>query len=330
MSRPRKKDLHLPANVHFKHGRHWYVKGGTWTPLARDLPTALAEYAALVAAPIGGMPDLIRRALAQILPGLAASTVSQYKTAARDLAAVFAEFSPQQVKPKHIAALKVHGADHPNMTNRKISLLRQVFQYAVEWQEVESNPCIGVRRHVEKRRDRYLTDAEWSAIRTHAHPRLAAIMQLQYLTGQRIMDVARLHRSAISEDGILFRQQKTKAQVLVRMSPELRAALDVAQRVDGEHVRGLSLFHIRGRAPSYGGIRDLWRAAAARAGVLDARPNDTRAKSLTDADAQGHNAQRLGGHTTPAMTARYIRHRQAPVASGPSFGQSNRQTGKKA
>lgn len=330
MNRPRKSNRHLPAKMYFKHGRHWYVSGGKWTALAVDYGEALTEYARITSAPKGSMEALIDRVLIAISPKLKLRTVSQYKLAAKMLKKAFAEFTPSQVKGKHVAALKQQLAKTPNMANRVLSVLRIVFNHAVEWQEVDSNPCIGIARLEEGQRDRYISDDEWTRIRAQAHPRLAAIMDLQYLTGQRIMDVVSIHRMNVTDEGIFFEQEKTGARVLIEMTPELQAAIERAKKVSGENVRGLTLFHIRGRVPSYGGVRDLFRAAAARAKVKDARPNDARAKAITDAEVQGKDSQALGGHVSKTMTKRYVRKRITVVAQSPSFGQSNRQREKKS
>jgi integrase len=81
----------------------------------------------------------------------------------------------------------------------------------------------------------------------------------------------------------------------------------------------MTLFHIRGRVPSYKGVRDLFDRAAKAAGVEDAGLHDIRAKALTDARRQGKDAQVLGGHVDPKMTERYIRLRETPEADPPSF-----------
>src|SRR5690606_20331182 len=141
------------------------------------------------------------------------------------------EFAPHQVMPKHVAALKLDMSDTPNMANRVLSFLRVVFSYAVEWQMVDSNPCIGIRRHEEAKRKRYITDAEFEAIRSHAHPRLKIVVDLLYLTGQRVVDVLTIKRADITDQGILFEQQKTKAKLLVRWTPELKEAVKQANEL---------------------------------------------------------------------------------------------------
>jgi integrase len=84
-------------------------------------------------------------------------------------------------------------------------------------------------------------------------------------------------------------------------------------------VASLYLFSTKrgGRPYSYRTVHDMWARACERAGVADATPHDLRAKSLTDAKRQGLDPQALGGHSTEAMTLRYIRDKATVVALGP-------------
>jgi integrase len=322
MTRPRKKDRHLPPCVYFKHGRFWYVKGGKWNDLGTDMAQALADYANRITVPKGGMAELIEKVYSHHAPKVAPATRAQYRIAAESLKRAFAEFAPEQVKAKHVAALKLAGADTPNMTNRKLSFLRLVFGYAVEWQLVDTNPCIGIKRHEEAKRERYLTDEEFFAIRDAAGPRLQVILDLLYLTGQRITDVLRIRKGDITERGIMFKQQKTGAKLCVLWTPEMRAAVDRAKTLYG-NVTALTLLHGRtGKAPDYRTVLMQWHKAREAAGIADATPHDLRAKSGTDTKHQGNDAQALLGHTSPAMTERYIRLRETPEVTGPSFRQA--------
>src|SRR5690606_38606447 len=114
--------------------------------------------------------------------------------------------------------------------------------------------CLGVMRHVEAKRQRYLTDDEFHAIRAHAHPRLQVVMDLLYLTGQRVGDVLKIKRADLTEEGISFKQEKTGARLLVRWTPELRATVEAAKALSGNVVSPY-LFRTRTRGggpPSYG------------------------------------------------------------------------------
>lgn len=309
--------------MYFKHGAYWLVKKGKWTRLGDDLALALTEYAKTVEKPKGGMSELIDKVYRHHTKDLAENTREQYRQAADRLSEIFKNFAPGQVKSKHVAAMKVSMADKPNMCNRLISFLRVVFAYAVEWQLVDTNPVVGIRRHDEKRRDRLLSDAEWNAIHEKAGPRLRVIMELQLLTGQRISDVLKIRRNQLTDDGIEFTQAKTGAKVLVRWTRQLRATVAAAEALSANKPPALTL--LRGRyngAPDYKSVYDQFREAAAAAEVKNASLNDGRAKAATTARAQGLDAQALLGHVSPSMTRRYLRDRAATEVRGPNIRQA--------
>lgn len=82
----------------------------------------------------------------------------------------------------------------------------------------------------------------------------------------------------------------------------------------------LTLFRGRyGPAPKYGSVQEQWQTACDRAGVADAHLHDLRAMSLTHAKAQGLNATALAGHSSEAMTKRYLRSKEVPEVSGPAM-----------
>lgn len=334
MNRPRKKDKHLPPCVYQKHGAFWLVKAGKWQRLGTELALSLAEYARLFDGdPAGSMPALIERVYAKHTPGLAEWTRKSYRTSADTLKRKLAQFSPEQVKSKHVVAIRDSMADNPNSANKALSFLQVVFAQALEWQIVDGNPCIGVKRLGIKARDRYITDAEYAAIKAHAGDRLRIIMTLCYHTAQRISDVLALRESDITEAGMYFKASKTKDSTQVRFvvawTDELREAVADARRLQGP-VRSLTLLRGKGnKAPIYRSVYEQWVKACEAAGVDDATPHDLRAKGLTDADRQGQDATALAGHADKKMTERYLRLRQTPTVHGPSFRQSNRQAEKR-
>lgn len=320
--RPRKTDRNLPPCVYHRHGAYWYVKAGKWTRLGTDLRRALERYAELSTATKGGMAELIQSALADMRPRLKQNTVAQYEIAARKLTKMLAEFAPQQVEPKDVARVKLKLKDTPNMANRCLSFLRLVFAYGVEQQIVASNPCIGIARFAEGKRDRYITDAELAAIHDKAGDRLRVIIDLCYYTGQRINDVLAIRRADLTDAGIRFKQGKTGVGLTVAWTPELRQTVAAAKGLNQSIVALTLLHNRRGKRPDYRTVREQWEKACAAAGVSNAHLHDLRAKSLTDAKRQGHDATALAGHASQAMTERYIRLRESPIVNGPSFGQS--------
>lgn len=320
--RPRKHNRNLPPCVYLRHGAYYLVKGGKWTRLGSELPAALTEYARLHQQPKGGMAELIEDALPHILKGKADATIKQYKVAARRLQEILAEFAPSQVTPRHIAQIRRSMSDTYAVANRTITVLRLVFDYALEEQLVESNPCVGIKRFAQQTRTRRILPGEFQAIRAKATPLLQVIMDLCYLTGQRIGDVLTIKRADLKDEGIYIEQQKTGARLMVAWTPELRAAVERAKVLHGEIVGMTYLLKgVRKQAPTYHMIYKQWTKACELAGVEDANIHDLRAMSGTEAEAQGHDPQKLLGHTDRKMTRRYLRDRTVPVVEGPSFGQ---------
>lgn len=324
MNRPRKAKGPYPPCFYSKHGAFYLVRANKWTRLGTDLPAALAEYGRLMGdAKVGGMPKMIEDFYGALPKSLAASTRQQYRYAANTLKRKTAEFEPQDIKPKHVAAIKQSMAHTPNMANRVLSFLSQVFADAVERQVLDSNPCVGIKRLPEAKRKRLISDDEWDAIHRAAGPRLRLIMEMQYLTGQRISDVLKIRKSQLTEEGIYFAQEKTDARLLVRWSSDLRRAVEQAKAISADLPPTLTLFRGKyGKAPNYRSVLLQWHEACTAAGVVDALPNDGRAMSATAAKRQGKNPRALLGHTSDSMTERYLRDFETPHVDGPSFRQS--------
>jgi integrase len=328
MNRPRIHDKHLPRNVYLRHGAYYFVKGGKWTRIGKTLKEALNRYAGLYEAQEGTVPALIAKALPTILVGVKPSTAKQYEIAARKLAKAFAEYLPEEVTQADVKKMMQEMSATPNMANRCLSLLRNVFDYALGIY-VTTNPCIGAKRHKELKRDRLVTYEELSAIYQQAGPRLRVIIDLLLRTGQRVGDVLAIKRADLLPEGIQFRQQKTGSKVIVAWNSELR---EVVARAKGlhENIKALTLLHNRrGKTPDYRTVRQQWDLACERAKVTDAHLHDLRAMAATWAKRQGQNATLLLGHTNVVQTDRYLRDRDSTLAEGPSFGQSKRLLDKK-
>lgn len=304
----------LPPKLHFKHGRYYYVHANRWHPLSKDFHVALAEYGKLVAPMKGGMVDLISQWMIDIKPSVADSTYRTYSVAAEKLKSALREFGPADVKPKHVALVLDHHKRTPSMANTMRNVLKQVFTKAVVHGDCDINPVQFVKPNKEKKRDRYLTDTEIAAVKKHATPTLQAMIDLCYLTGQRIGDVLAIRYADITDDGIYFKQQKTGNRVMIAMTPDLTAAVARAKALH-DNLRGMTLFHTRGGKPfAYWTVRTLWERATLAAGIEDAHIHDIRAKAATDAKAQGLDSKTLLGHATDSAHARYLRSKEIPVA----------------
>jgi len=318
--RPRKNNRNLPARMYLKHGRYWYVERGQWHKLSKDYAEALQQYANRTAASGSGMPALIDRFLIEVAPKKTAKTEKEYKRLGKLLKENFAEFQPRQIKPHHVAkAIDDEAKTAPVQANRLRQLLSVIFAHAVRWGVIDANPCRDVRGISVKKRDRYITDDEFAAVKAAANPAISCIMDFCYLTAQRISDVLKVKLSEISDDGVYFQQGKTGKKLLVQMTPDLDEVIKQTKKLHNK-VRGLTLFHGRGGKPyGYFGVSAMFRRACKSAGVKDFHLHDIRAKALTDAERQGLDAQRLAGHKNRTMTEHYIKARETEEATPPSL-----------
>jgi integrase len=263
------------------------------------------------------MPELINQALLQITKNLKPTSIPQYNSNAKALREIFIEFSPQQVTSRNVAEIKQAYSDRPSKGNQLISLLKQVFQYAVEWGIIENNPAVGIRRQKETVRTRYITDSELNLILTNAKEPLKSIVTLCYYTGQRISDVLSIKKSDISDNGIYFTQQKTGQRLFIEFNDELLVIINNLAPTNSPFL----LCTKKGDAHKYTAIQSSWARLMESLKIDDCHIHDLRAKSLTDAKKQGKNAQALGGHASESMTNRYIRSRDTITAQPPSIRQ---------
>jgi integrase len=191
-----------------------------------------------------------------------------------------------------------------------------VFVYAVENGYCTHNPCIGLPLYPVDKRDRLIQWGEFHAIREKAAPQLQCFMDLLVTTGQRPNDVLHIKRSDMTDEGIVFRQGKTGAKLLVKWTPDMSEAVERAKALPG--VASLNLFRTRrGAVPSYQSVYEAWQAACKAAGVTDAQLRDLRALAGTEARRQGMDPQALLGHASPNMTKRYLRDRETPTVEAP-------------
>lgn len=312
----------LPARLHYKSGRYWYVYRNKWHPKAKDYSTAMREYAAELS-PSGGMMKLISE-IYRIYEGrvkrndLSPRSLRAYKLHRERIETAFREFSPNQVKTSHLGAfLDFYYEDKPNSGNIALVVFKAIFGKGVRWGLCDFNPAREIERFTESKRERYLTDAEYQKIYSAAPKWLQLIMDMCYLTGQRIGDVLHIKQGDITPEGIYFSQEKSKKRLEVESTPEL---VGLVQEIRAQSkVAGVYLFAKSASVPlHYELVRRAFAAARDAAGIQDARIHDIRAKSLTDADDQGSDAQKLAGHSNPSMTKRYLRLRKTDRVQGPA------------
>lgn len=315
MPRNRIKNRHFPPHLHQKGNAFYYVTvDRKWIPLGSDYSEALRLWARYEGKQetVTDVASLLRRYIEHKQTGaepIASATLRRYRSHEKRLAAVFGAMQLDDVRPGHVAR---YLDEHPNApsANNEIALLSAAYRLALRWELTARNPCEGIARHRLKARDRYISDAEFIAVREKAPDWLKVMMDLAYLTGLRAGDIRRLKLSD-ARDGVLsVMQHKTKRLVKYAITPELQAVLDEAMRLR----RTVSTLYVIAspRREPYGAtaVSKAFAAAAAAAGVANAHFHDIRAKNASDEPAE---AQKRLDHDDAKTTRKVYLRRIDPV-----------------
>lgn len=325
MGRRRKSNFSLPPRLYLKHGAYYYVsRENKWTRLSDDKAIAFAKWAEIEGEtpreagsekPItGSMAALIDKYMIEIAPKKAKATYTGNLMEAKNLREVFGKMLVLEVRPTHIAKyLDIRGLKAPIRANREISLLSHIFSYAMRWGLIDRNPCLGVAKHTEKGRDRYISDQEFEAVKKLSSELIAIVMDFAYITAMRRGDILKLRLDQITDEGIWIKQSKTGSKQLYEWTDGLTEVVNRAKALKSP-IRGLYLFCTRkGQPYSDTGFKAMWNRVQvkwAESGGQRFTFHDIRAKALTDAKGMGLDAQSLAGHATSAMTEHYIKNRE--------------------
>jgi integrase len=327
MARPRKSNRHLPKYVYEHHGAWWFrpPNGGPSRICEVGDYRALYAFMADKLDPVRNdelttLHACFQRYEREVLPTLADLTQKSYRIALRVLDETFGDRHPDDLQPRDIGRFldvstgRVH-------RNRQVAVLSAVYTKAVgRWYVAERNPCIGVERNQTRKRDRYVTDAEFAIVYQAMPPRVRIAMDLALLTGQRQGDLLGLTWDQVTPEGIAFRQGKTGKRLLVGMSPALEEVLDRAKQMVPQLPRLYVIKTAKGRAYSGEGFRAIWQRRMRRLAeghwkrakgktpvwVAPKLPqrftfHDLRAKSVSDSETLNEAFERAG-HTSMAMT----------------------------
>jgi len=349
----------LPPRVYPK-GRWYYLvtaegKKRVWTKLTlirEGIPVLYRKLADMKARDIA--PDRV--------PMLAALWLKDRGTptdpdlwAVKEISEAFAEFRARDVTtPNCIAFLKKWKDKGQARTYNLMRFsLGDIMRFAegqekdgVPFRDPNTNPVPSIKRMSTPARDRYPTDSEVRRIKFHAMvgkpgrwghrtltrsgPMLAALIDLAYLTGQRVGDLLDLRwnkKAATNEagdvvapyiapEGLYFKPSKTAgttgAKVLITWTPRLQAVIARIKAIRPPHTRHV-LTNQENQPLIYSTFATAWWRACDRVGIKNLHFHDLRSKALTDtAEVRGmKDAQTKGAHSTEKQTSDYVRRRKA-------------------
>lgn len=350
------KSSGLPSGV-FSKGR-WYYRvraEGTrrvWVKLSRISEGLPALYTALAKALTvdqvdDSMPSVISAWKATV--GASHTAKTQYNEAHMldAIAQAFRDFRAGQVEAPDCAEFLQAWLKKPRSFNAYRSMLRELMRFSIERGYRKDNPLDAIRTLSTPARRRYITDSELRRIKvgaiygddglaTRSGRMICALIDVAYLTGQRIGDLLALRwhpdpddqaAPYVAKDGLHWQPGKTAAstgaRVHITWTPKLVDAVERIRRLQAERllkrradqrvVSGYLFTGQDGKPLTYSGAASAWKRAVKRAGVRDVHFHDIRAKAVTDVDqVSGRRAARtMSAHSTEGQTADYIRNRRA-------------------
>lgn len=296
----------LASRCYWKHGQYYFVsRENKWIPLGRTEAEAYESLAELHT-PSRNMHAVFDRYVREQLPKKGRATQKEYSRMLTALRLTFGHMEPRSIRPSHVAEFHdAMGASAPVASNRHKSVLADVFSFALRVGAVDANPCVGVRRHPEKPRDRYVSDVELEEVRQHASQWLQIYIDCARLIGQRQANLISLMLGDVSADCIRFPAMKGGRAVEMEWSPELRGVYEraLAHRATFKVVPLNLLVNGRGQPLTAYGLRSAWRRLwdQYRVKVTEARVayftmHDLRAKAGSDS-----GDPRMLGHRNPAV-----------------------------
>ena len=195
----------------------------------------------------------------------------------------------------------------PAAANRSAPILSVIMQKAEPWgyRPENSNPCVGIRRYRETRRERFLLPEEYRSLAAvlarhqSRHPLHTAAVWLLLLTGCRKSEIIKLKWADYHEGKLFLRDSKAGPRTVWLA----QAARDVLDNLPRKNTWVFSAGE-----PKRGRLDTFWQRVRSEAGLNDVRLHDLRHSYASVALQNGETILSIGkllGHGKASTTLRY-------------------------
>ena len=245
------------------------------------------------------------------------TTAAQYRLAIeRYIVPALGTLPVSSLGRSQVADLQHSLSDRPTMANLVVAMLSRMIEQATAWGAAGemTNPCRSAPKYRTRRRERFLTDAEFRRLGQtldefeatgRISPHAAAALRLLMLTGCRRNEILTLRWEDVRLEAQELRLRDSKSGPrTVSLSPEAVQVLASIERLPGNP------WVIPGAKPGQrlSGLFAPWSRVRARAGLDDVRLHDLRHSYASRALALGESLPviaKLLGHAQIQTTARY-------------------------
>jgi integrase len=202
----------------------------------------------------------------------------------------------------------------PTQANRVLALLSGMFSMAIRWGLRADNPCRGIERNQEHKRQRYLTAPELARVTTalaNMRDRGAAdAIKLMLLTGARRGEtLAARWRDIDLEAGVWVKPGATTKQKTTHRVPLSEAAVRLLAEMRAQAgAEAELLFPAPVKAGHRTAIQEAWQELRTAADIPDVRLHDLRHSYASILASSGLSLPVIGallGHSTATTTHRY-------------------------
>jgi integrase len=261
--------------------------------------------------------DLCQRFTEEHLPKLRPLTQRDYKAAIEKLilpklgAAKVAEITYAEVDALHRKITKGSATKDgaPYRANRAVALLSKMFSLAIKWTWRTDNPCKGIERNQEDKRERYLKDDELdrlgAALEQCQDRQSVMMIQILLLTGCRSGEVKTMRWGDLDlTKGVWVKPASNTKQKKLHRVPLLAPALELLGTIEPE---GEYVFP-GDQGGHRGDFKKTWAKVCRVAGIEGCRIHDIRHSFASLAVTAGYSLPTIGrllGHSSPQTTARY-------------------------
>ena len=221
--------------------------------------------------------------------------------------------------------------DSPYEANRALAYLSKMMSLAAdEWELIPNNPCRGLKRFPEKKRERFLTEEELAELgkalarcekRGDVPETFSGALKLLSITGCRMSEILNLRWEDVDSDFSALRlaDAKTGPRV-VPLAGAAQKILKKLKRTDGWVFPAVK----RDMPMSRHAFHHYWARVRDESAIPNIRPHDLRHTAGTYAAQAGFNAFHVRdflGHRSLAMSSRYVERSADPIrATADSVG----------